>query len=133
MSDEQFRNLDVSRWPQAVRVEWSREECDDHDSTPEPCGDPEYAQADEERAAAWRRDEWRFIGIRAKASLFVPIGGTSFACYELTSPGLFGIESDSDPDYLASVYTDEKAALRDALAAIGAAFNGTAQLVETDA
>ena len=133
MSD--FRNLEIKRWPQVVRVEWSCEKPDDSDATPEASGDPDYADEEAERHAAWRRDEWHFHGVRAKASIFVPIGSDSFACYELTSPGIWGVESDSDAAYIAEIYADEKTQLRDALKAIGYALDteSGAKAIETEA
>jgi hypothetical protein len=46
----------------------------------------------EDRLKAWRNDEWRFVGIRAKATVKIPYG-ISHECWirsELLSPGLWG-------------------------------------------
>lgn len=71
------------------------------------------------RMAAWEADDWYYVGVMAKATVHVPIGGCSFAVYELESPGLWGVESDSGEAYFAEVFADEKAALLDAIRAMG--------------
>jgi hypothetical protein len=64
-----------------------------------------------DRIAAFKRGEWSMIGIRAKATII--IRRANYAThYELESPGLWGIESDSGEDYLKSVFDDECAILR---------------------
>lgn len=72
----------------------------------------------EARMKAWRQGDWRYIGIRARATIYVPIGGNSFAVYTLSSPGLWGVESDSG-DYLDETFEEEKATLTDHLKTIG--------------
>jgi hypothetical protein len=49
------------------------------------------------RLKAWRNDEWHFVGIRAKATLKIPYGSNPDCriTTELSSPGLWGIESIS--------------------------------------
>ena len=108
-------------WPQVVRVIWEREEAHDPDASPTDYlfQDEDNREEDQARLNAWRNDEWSFIGIRARATLFVPIGGGSFTTMELCSAGLWGIESDSGEEYLASVFEDEKGALVDQLATLG--------------
>jgi hypothetical protein len=72
--------------------------------------DPAYRGQDEARLKAWRNDEWRFVGIRARATIKIPHGSNP-ACWiiaELLSPGLWGIESDSSADYFDQVYQDER-------------------------
>lgn len=83
----------------------------------------------QERFAAWRADEWHYVGVIARAHVSVPIGGNSFAMYELDSPGCWGVESDAG-EYLDVVYADELDTLKEHMRVMGAAF--TAQL-STDA
>lgn len=118
-----FQMLDNACWPQEPRIEWERVTLNDPVADPNDYlfQDPDYATEDQARLDAYQRGDWSFIGIRAKATVYVPIGGNSFATYELHSPGLWSIESDSDESYLASVYEDERAALRNALQAMGQA------------
>ena len=72
--------------------------------------DPDYRAQDEARLAAWRRDEWHFLGIRARALIKIPYGANPecWVTAELMSPGLWGIESDSGEDYFRQVYQEER-------------------------
>ena len=36
--------------------------------------DPDYREKDQARLAAWRNDEWHFVGIRARATIKIPYG-----------------------------------------------------------
>jgi hypothetical protein len=78
---------------------------------PDGTSSPNGFAADDGRRESWERDEWNYIGIAANTNVFVPIGGESFFCFVLTSPGCFGIESDSGQEYLDEVYEEEKANL----------------------
>jgi hypothetical protein len=76
-----------------------------------------YFEQDEARLNAWRNDEWRFIGVRAKATLKIPYGANP-ECWitsEVLSPGLWGIESDSDDEYFQQIYQEERTILIDIL------------------
>jgi hypothetical protein len=80
--------------------------------------DPDYRRQDEARLAAWRNDEWHFVGIRARATINIPYGANP-QCWitaELLSPGLWGIESDSSDAYLQEVYREERDILVEMLA-----------------
>ena len=82
--------------------------------------DPDYREQDEARLAAWRNDDWHFIGIRAKATIKIPYG-TNPNCWitsEVLSPGLWGIESDSGEDYFRQVYQEEREILIDILSGL---------------
>ena len=57
-------------------------------------------------------------GIQASANVLIPLGG-HFVTQTVTSPGLFGIESDSDEDYFDQVFAEECASLAAMLSAIG--------------
>ena len=70
-----------------------------------------YKAQDAERLAGFRRGEWSFIGIRARAHITITRDRHS-TTYTLDSPGLWGIESDSCEEYLASVFAEECAVLR---------------------
>ena len=71
-----------------------------------------------ERLDAFREGSWHMIGIQASANVLIPLGG-HFVTQTVTSPGLFGIESDSDEAYLDEVFADECASLAAMLSAIG--------------
>ena len=52
--------------------------------------DPDYREQDQARLDAWLNDEWRFLGIRAKATIkiptaSIPIAGSSPNCCRLVS------------------------------------------------
>lgn len=125
-----------------LKIKWTREvitdsDCgrpDDNDCGFWPSLDPEEAgyiganpersyeeqmTAAEERMAAFNAGEWGYIGVRAKAEIWIPIGSGCYRIMELESAGLWGIESDSDSEYLESVYADERAALLDELKTLG--------------
>jgi hypothetical protein len=82
--------------------------------------DPNYREQDQARLAAWRRDEWHFIGIRAKAAIKIPYGSNPdcWITTELSSPGLWGIESDSGDAYFQQIYQEERALLISMLASL---------------
>ena len=78
------------------------------------------ASQDEARLDAWRKDEWHFLGIRAKATIKIPYGANPdcWITSEVLSPGLWGIESDSGDAYFQQVYRDEREILIDMLASL---------------
>jgi hypothetical protein len=70
----------------------------------------DYCAQDAERIERYNRDEWRYIGIQARATVVVA-HGTHSTMYRITSAGLWGIESGSDEAYLQSVFEDERETL----------------------
>jgi hypothetical protein len=82
--------------------------------------DPQYRREDEARLAAWRNDDWFFVGVRAKATIKFPYGDNPdcWITSELLSPGLWAIESDSSEEYFREVYQEERAILIDMLASL---------------
>jgi hypothetical protein len=73
-----------------------------------------YTKQDYERMEALNRGVWEFIGIGAKAE--VVIGSV---CQTITSGGLWGIESDSEEDYLKEEEENQLAELRGILHEMG--------------
>lgn len=74
-----------------------------------------YKAEDAKRVAAYHNGDWHFVGIRAKAMIRIDHenGNQRYSYFhELTSCGIFGIESDSDESYFAEVYADECAQLK---------------------
>ena len=70
----------------------------------------------EDRLKAYQNGEFHFISIRATAAISYPCGLNGERRLEwLTSGGLYGIESDSDTEYLKSVKNDELTELKDHL------------------
>lgn len=90
-----------------------------------------YTRQDFERMESLNADQWCYIGIRAEAEIQVEatwensvVSKVSWskpiAPYQtITSGGLWGIESDSDHDYLESVEKEELTELRGQLKALG--------------
>jgi len=74
--------------------------------------------ADRERLDAFREGSWHLLGIQAAANVLIPLG-CHFVTQTVTSPGLWGIESDSGAAYLDEVYADECESLAAMLRAIG--------------
>lgn len=72
----------------------------------------------EDRLAAYQRDEFGFVGVRAVATVFIRLGEV-WVSQEIVSPGLWGIESDSGEDYFAEVGREETATLGEMLAELG--------------
>jgi hypothetical protein len=84
----------------------------DQDAHPLDClfQDPDYRQQDEARLNAWRKGDWHFVGVRAKAILKIPhgINPDCWITSSLLSPGLWRIESDSGDEYFREVYREER-------------------------
>ena len=78
----------------------------------DPDANPEYAAQNAERLAAYRAGAWHCIGIKARATFLIGLGEAA-VIQNIESPGLWGIESDSDPGYLDDVFHEEAQTLRD--------------------
>lgn len=140
----QFNMIDSATRPQRPAISWTMETPrDNHASAPDkmqdgywPSLDPEDAgfigegktAADLKRETQkarlrynrWLGDAWQYVGVVARAVVFIPAGGQSFRVLELRSAGLWGIESDSGP-YLREVYEEQREELRAELATLAAA------------
>lgn len=113
----EFQMTDDATRPQALRIDWER--CiieDDLESSPLERMDP---VDDAERIAAFNNEDWSFVGIVAKATLYIPIAGSSFRLLTVESAGLWGIESDSGEAYFNEIFEDEKAQLLSELRTLG--------------
>jgi hypothetical protein len=83
-----------------------------------------YVRQDYERMERLARGDWGFIGIRAEAEIAISDDphkrtNTTWTLQEITSGGLWGIESDSDKSYLAEIETEQLSELREQLRALG--------------
>lgn len=74
--------------------------------------------AGRERLADFHDGHWHMIGVQAAATILIPLG-RHFVMQTLTSPGLWGIESDSDDAYLDQVFAEECDTLVAMLGALG--------------
>jgi len=75
----------------------------------------EYILRDYERMERLHRGDWCYIGIRAEAEVSL----TGDVMQEVSSGGLWGIESDSSKEYFAEIEADELFELRKQLYAVG--------------
>lgn len=72
---------------------------------------------DSARLQAYYNGDWRMIGIRAVATIWIQRPGYQ-TNYTLESSGLYGIESDSGEEYLNEVYAEECSQLREDIEAM---------------
>jgi hypothetical protein len=89
----------------------------------------QYVRRDYERMERMNRGDWCYIGIRAEAEILIPSGDASLV-QEITSGGLWGVESDSDEAYFAEVEGEELADLRSQLSAIGFSRRAISRAIE---
>ncbi len=83
--------------------------------TAEQTGNPDSPEQDYARMEGYNRGDWGMIGIWAEAEVVL----TGNTVQHIRSGGLWGIESDSDNDYLDQVECEQLAELREQLFAIG--------------
>lgn len=72
----------------------------------------EYGLQDYQRMEALNNGAWHFIGIVAYATVSTPIKNGHKRLSEFTSGGLWGIESDSDPEDIQTIMNEELSDLR---------------------
>jgi len=90
--------------------------------TGEQTGNPDSPREDYQRMEAYERGEWCVWGIRASVTVKIPIGGTSAGGHirhVVESPGLWGIESDSDESCFDEVFGEESDTLARMLRELG--------------
>jgi hypothetical protein len=83
-------------------------------------GEPEaevrkYCLQDYARTGGLNNGDWWFLGVRVDARVQL----TGDLCQDITSGGLWGIESDSEANYIEEVIAEQKAELRTELLALG--------------
>jgi hypothetical protein len=83
----------------------------------DPDGDSSYLSEaeDRDRLEALHRGDWGFVGVRAQAQAVLD----GNVVQDLTSGGLWSIESDSDKDHFREVGAEELSTLKDQLRAVG--------------
>ena len=95
----------------------------DSDIEPEPW-DPsegdEVRQRMEERKRAYEFGGWHMIGVRAAATtLWLDDDNIGVVGPNITTPGIWGVESDAGEEYLDKLYREELGTLIDMLKAMG--------------
>lgn len=100
-------------------LSWLEQSYDEGDIPPEEAA--KYREQDRERLAAYSCGEWHMIGIRATAEVAIPTppGGRTVILQRTTSPGLWGIESDSDEGHYNETAEEECDTLKTMLLALG--------------
>lgn len=88
--------------------------CHENYAGESPADIRKHCQQDYERMEALKRRDWCFIGVRAHAEIVI-----NGVYQDISSGGLWGIESDSDPAYLSDVDGEQLSELRDQLRALG--------------
>ena len=73
------------------------------------------------RIEAYNRDEWFMVGLQATARIHFTTNGVSHY-QDFTTPGLWGIESESGEDYFRDIGGEELFTLRQDLMALGLDF-----------
>lgn len=100
-------NFDNSVVPRATTKRSSFKRVIEQDPDPDPSylDQPEWV----ERKKEYERDAFHFMHVYALCEVLVPSGTPSgyFTTFPLGTPGLYGIESDSDKSYFEDVYADE--------------------------
>jgi hypothetical protein len=82
-------------------------------------GNPDSVRQDYERVEAYNRGEWYEMGIYAVAEVSYATGVGSRRIERLQSGGLWGIRSDSSPEYIEEVEQNELDDLREHLGHFG--------------
>lgn len=83
----------------------------DGDASPEEYlfQDEDYRAEDQKRLDDWKNDQWYFIGIKVRVLIHNWSTGNS---QSFESAGLWGIESDSEDEYLRQVAEEQLAELQ---------------------
>lgn len=79
----------------------------------------EYETQDKARLAAYNLGRWWFVGIKACAMIVMFCNSANWLTNEVSSGGLWGIESDSGDDYKKEIAQEELYSLCDALQELG--------------
>jgi hypothetical protein len=90
----------------------------------DPFPDVSYLESEgfQERRQQYDNGDFGFIGIRAEAEIVV-----AGVCQTITSGGLWGIESDSTPDYLSEIGQEEIEQLQEILQSLGFSLEATSE------
>jgi len=83
------------------------------------CGDKDYIEQDYARAESYNRQNWCMLGIIAEAEMSYDIGQGCRRLEKLSSGGIWGIESDSDDDYIEDMQNEQLDDLRQHLRHFG--------------
>jgi hypothetical protein len=96
----------------------------------EETGNPGSVEQDYQRMESLQRGDWYLMGIQAKAELSYDIGQGNRRIERMQSGGLWGIESDSDADYIVEIEQNELMDLRSHLEVFGVDCSNFDELAE---
>ena len=92
------------------------------ETLPDPFPDTSYLEQDgfEERLRQMRNGDFGFMGVRASCTVLIGIGQTDHVIAQrIDSPGIWGVETDSDPGHVQELYENERSILLAMLDAMG--------------
>ena len=97
------------------------------ETMPDTCPDTSYLQQEgfEDRLRQAENGDFGFMGVIATCTLIIGIGQTDHVIlHRFKSPGIWGVETDSDPVYVQQLFDDERSVLLAMLNAIGCQRSG---------
>jgi hypothetical protein len=92
----------------------------------------EYGMQDYKRMERYNNQDWYFMGVRADAVVSYPVLGNSRRLETMTSGGLWGIESDSEEDYIKEVEEEQIEDLKNHLAQFCIEWDDTIEIEHKD-
>jgi hypothetical protein len=93
--------------------------CTYFNANEDTCETQEHAQQHYERMLAYERGEWHYVGIQARADIATPCDSNSRLHNDITSGGVWGVESDSGIDHMQELETGQLNELKEALVHLG--------------
>ncbi len=97
------------------------------ETLPDPCPDTSYLEQEgfEDRLRQAENGDFGFMGIRASCILLIGIGQTDHLIIQrFESPGVWAVETDSDPTHVQQLFEDERSILLAMLDVIGCQRSG---------
>lgn len=88
----------------------------DYKDVADPIEREKYLKRDREKLETYG-ETWNFISIRAAVNVQIPVDDC-FYIHTFTTPGIYGIESDSDKDFIQEAFEEECLILIDILKAL---------------
>lgn len=76
---------------------------------PDPCPDTSYLEQEgfEDRLRQAENGLFGFIGVLASCEFTITLAGQPSIVHTFESPGVWGVETDSDPAYIQQLYQNE--------------------------
>lgn len=93
------------------------------EQTPAELGSITAAVWNHRRLESYKRGDWCLVGIRLAADVVLEHNGRTPRTITLTTPGLWGVESDSGEEYFRAEVVNDSELLGDDLHALGFSWN----------